>query len=156
HLPHGASAPSLRALRLEGIPGRGEVLDRHDDARAVRPVDSETAVNVQGKNILVLGLGDTGLSMARFLTRRKAGVRVADTRAAARGLGERRAPRPAVAGRGGAGLPEPCAGAARAAATRGVPPGGPPLADARGAGMPALGDIELFARSLDPAHPPLV
>src|SRR4030095_14863425 len=34
-----------------------------------------------GKNVLVLGLGDTGLSMTRWLARRGARVRVADTRA---------------------------------------------------------------------------
>ena len=32
--------------------------------------------------MVVLGLGDTGLSMARWLSRRKAQVRVADSRAA--------------------------------------------------------------------------
>ena len=38
-------------------------------------------MNPAGKNALVLGLGETGLSMARFLSRRGAHVRVADTNA---------------------------------------------------------------------------
>ncbi|MDP2640102.1 MAG: NAD(P)-binding protein, partial [Betaproteobacteria bacterium] len=37
-------------------------------------------MNLAGKNALVLGLGETGLSMARFLARRGARVRVTDTR----------------------------------------------------------------------------
>ena len=43
HLPHGAAAPPLRAEGLEGEPGRGALLDHHDDAGAVRPVDAEAA-----------------------------------------------------------------------------------------------------------------
>jgi len=35
-----------------------------------------------GKDVLVLGLGDTGLSCVRWLARRGARVRAADTRAA--------------------------------------------------------------------------
>jgi len=38
-------------------------------------------LNLNGKRVLVLGLGDTGLSMTRWLTRHGAEVRVADTRA---------------------------------------------------------------------------
>ena len=37
-------------------------------------------MNLASKHALVLGLGETGLSMARFLERRGARVRVADTR----------------------------------------------------------------------------
>ena len=43
-------------------------------------------MNLSGKNALVLGLGETGLSLARFLERRGARVRVADTRADPPGL----------------------------------------------------------------------
>ena len=43
-------------------------------------------MKLAGKNALVLGLGETGLSMARFLDRRGARVRVADTRDAPPGL----------------------------------------------------------------------
>ena len=37
-------------------------------------------MNLQSKNVLVLGLGDTGLSMARWLRKQGARVRVADSR----------------------------------------------------------------------------
>ena len=39
------------------------------------------AASLRGKKLLVLGLGDTGLSVARFAEREGAAVRVADTRA---------------------------------------------------------------------------
>ena len=38
-------------------------------------------LDLANRKVLVLGLGDTGLSMARWLTRRGAQVRVADSRA---------------------------------------------------------------------------
>ncbi|HEX8873325.1 MAG TPA: UDP-N-acetylmuramoyl-L-alanine--D-glutamate ligase, partial [Nitrosospira sp.] len=38
-------------------------------------------VDIKGKRVVVLGLGDTGLSMARWLVSRGAEVRAADTRA---------------------------------------------------------------------------
>ena len=41
HLPHGAAAPPLRALGLEGDAGRRAVLDHHHDAGARRSVDTE-------------------------------------------------------------------------------------------------------------------
>ena len=47
-------------------------------------------MNPAGKNALVLGLGETGLSMARFLSHRGARVRVADTRDDPPKLGARR------------------------------------------------------------------
>ena len=39
-------------------------------------------LELKGRKVVVLGLGDTGLSMARWLARRRAQVRVADSRAA--------------------------------------------------------------------------
>src|SRR5258708_33484572 len=72
---------------MERIAGRGPVLDHHHDAGPVRSVYFEAAVNFAGRKVLVLGLGDTGLSMAKWLARRGASVRVADTRAAPPRLG---------------------------------------------------------------------
>ena len=37
-------------------------------------------MNLQGKTVLVLGIGETGLSMAKWLSRCGAVVRAADTR----------------------------------------------------------------------------
>ena len=50
----------------------------------------------QGKEVLVLGLGDTGLSSVRWLAARGARVRAADTRAAPPALGALRAEHPGV------------------------------------------------------------
>ena len=60
---------------------------READARAVArrgcPKEAEALMKMrhQGRNAVVLGLGMTGLSMARHLARHGANVRVADTRA---------------------------------------------------------------------------
>ena len=68
---------------LEGEPGRGALLDHHHDAGAVRPVDAQAPMMrepafsllkpepmaLKGKRVLVLGLGDTGLSVARWVER---------------------------------------------------------------------------------------
>src|SRR5207237_4126761 len=95
HLPHGAAASPLRARRLEGKPGGGALLDHHHDAGALRPLDAQAAMMresalrllprpepfaLAGRRVLVLGLGDTGLSLARYAERNEARVRIADTR----------------------------------------------------------------------------
>src|SRR5690606_10551304 len=81
-LPHGAAAPPLRARRLEGNPGRRALLDHHHHARAVRAVDAEAAMrNLSGLLVLVLGIGESGLAMARWCARAGARLRVADSRA---------------------------------------------------------------------------
>src|SRR5262249_37191297 len=89
----------LRARGLEGKPGRRALLDHHHDACAVRPLDPEAAltmnmrapafnlalqprpVRLAGKRVLVLGLGDTGLAVARWVAREGGTARAADTRA---------------------------------------------------------------------------
>ena len=102
-LLHGAAAPPLRAGRLEGNAGGGALLDHHHPAGAVRPVDAEDQVmELAGKHVLVLGLGESGLACARWCARQGAAVRVADTRPEPPYLGElRRAvpPAPTSAGR---------------------------------------------------------
>ncbi len=108
-------------------------------------------MNHDGKHVLVLGLGESGLAMALWLQRCGARLRVADTRAAP------------------ARLPQLMAGAAEAAFVGGafdaalldgidliaVSPGLSPLhelaaisAAADAAGIPVVGEIELFAQAL--------
>jgi UDP-N-acetylmuramoylalanine--D-glutamate ligase len=53
-------------------------------------------VNFAGRKALVLGLGDTGLSMAKWLSRHGAAVRVADTRSQPPQLAALRSSLPAV------------------------------------------------------------
>ena len=50
-------------------------------------------MNYENRNAVVLGLGLTGLSLARYLARHGARVRVADTRAAAAARAPRSPPR---------------------------------------------------------------
>jgi UDP-N-acetylmuramoylalanine--D-glutamate ligase len=56
----------------------------------------------EGRKVLVLGLGDTGLSCIRWLAKRGAKVRAADSREAPPGLGAVREKFPGVAVRLGA------------------------------------------------------
>jgi UDP-N-acetylmuramoylalanine--D-glutamate ligase len=100
------------------------------------------------RKVLVLGLGDTGLSMTRWLDRGGARVSVADTRV-----------RPPHAATLAAELPHVplTTGAVDAALFRdidaiaispGIDPREPPTADAIRSGVQTVGDIELFAGGL--------
>ncbi|RFP22934.1 UDP-N-acetylmuramoyl-L-alanine--D-glutamate ligase [Duganella sp. BJB488] len=106
----------------------------------------------EGKNALVLGLGESGLAMALWLARSGARVRVADTREAPERLPALRAAVPDadfVAGPFGAALLEGVDFVA-------VSPGLAPYRElkeiapaATAAGMPVWGEIELFAQALE-------
>ncbi|MCW5604683.1 MAG: UDP-N-acetylmuramoyl-L-alanine--D-glutamate ligase [Burkholderiales bacterium] len=105
-------------------------------------------MELQGRKTLVLGLGDTGWSMTRWLVRRGAQVRVADTR--------REPPHAAVLARE---LPQVAVTAgpfdARdfddadlVAISPGIDRREPPVSDAIRRGVPVVGDVELFAQAL--------
>jgi len=105
-------------------------------------------LELDGRKVIVLGLGDTGLSMARWVAARGARVTVADTRAAppqAAALA-RELPR-AVIECGG--FRE---GSLRAADLIAISPGvdrrQPEIAAAIKRGTPVAGDVELFAQAL--------
>ncbi len=105
-------------------------------------------MNLAGKNALVLGLGETGLSMARFLARRGARVRVADTRdnpPNLAALGEK-VPQAELAL--GAYRDQSFAGVDLIAISPGVPLATPQVRAAAARGVPVVGDIELFAQAL--------
>ena len=95
---------------------------------------------LRGKRLLVLGLGDTGLSVARFAAREGARVRVADTRA--------EPPRRAdfsgefAAGPFGASLLD---GMDLVCISPGLPLDSPLIRTALERRVPVLGDVELFA-----------
>lgn len=105
----------------------------------------------EGKKTLVLGLGESGLAMARWLARCGASVRVADTRAEPQRLPALRESVPGA---------EFVAGAFAASLLDGVDfvavsPGLTPLRElaeinpaAAAAGIPVWGEIELFAQAL--------
>jgi UDP-N-acetylmuramoylalanine--D-glutamate ligase len=138
---------------MEGEPGRGAILDHQHDAGADRPVDAEDPViRFDGKTVLVVGLGETGLAIARFADACGGRVRVADSRAEpplrAR-LQEVVPDAEFVAGPFGEHLLDGCA---LAVVSPGLSPSHPPLKPlvdaARARAVELIGEIELFARAL--------
>ena len=109
-------------------------------------------MDLAGKRVLVLGLGETGLSMARWLSREGADVRVADTRAAPPALEQLRRALPSVAIACGAFADSIFAEIDLIAISPGVPIADPAVSRARARGVPVVGDIELFAQAL-PSEP---
>jgi UDP-N-acetylmuramoylalanine--D-glutamate ligase len=111
------------------------------------------AMNLAGKQTLVLGLGASGLSMARWLASRGARVRVADTRATPP-CGEQLARElPQVQVRTGPFREEPFREAELIAISPGLPVSDPLVAQAAARGVEVIGDIELFARALPEIAP---
>jgi UDP-N-acetylmuramoylalanine--D-glutamate ligase len=106
------------------------------------------SLNLSGKNVLVLGLGDTGLSCVRWLAARGAQVSVADSRVAppqATRLSELLPQVPVHAG----GFDDAMLQAADLIiASPGVSLAEPAVARAVAAGVEAVGDVELFARAI--------
>jgi UDP-N-acetylmuramoylalanine--D-glutamate ligase len=95
---------------------------------------------LRGKRLLVLGLGDTGLSVARFAEREGAAVRVADTRP--------NPPRRAEFGgefRGGPFSAALLDGVELVCISPGLPLDSDLVRGALARGLPVLGDVELFA-----------
>ncbi|TMH54323.1 MAG: UDP-N-acetylmuramoyl-L-alanine--D-glutamate ligase, partial [Betaproteobacteria bacterium] len=105
-------------------------------------------MNFAGRKVLVLGLGDTGLSMAKWLARRGASVRVADTRTAPPRLAELERSLPSVTANCGPFRDEMFTDIDLVAISPGVPLAEPAVRRALDAGMEVAGDIELFAQAL--------
>jgi UDP-N-acetylmuramoylalanine--D-glutamate ligase len=101
---------------------------------------------------VVLGLGQSGLAMARALSDGGVDVRVADTRAEPPMLAALRAELPRVRFAGGAFDPALLEGATLLALSPGLSPthsaAAPLVAAAKKAGIEVVGEIELFARAL--------
>jgi UDP-N-acetylmuramoylalanine--D-glutamate ligase len=100
------------------------------------------------KNVLVLGLGETGLSMVRWLSAQGAHLRVADSRNEPPGLAEAAqhvAVEQIFCGAFSDALFE---GIDLIAISPGVPLCDPDVARAAARGIPVVGDIELFAQHL--------
>ena len=106
------------------------------------------------KKVLVLGLGETGLSMVRWLSAQGACLRVADSRAVPPGLDE--AGQHVAAGQifCGAFSDALFDGVDLLAISPGVPLRDPVVAKAVARGIPVAGDIELFAQQLIEQHEP--
>jgi len=101
-----------------------------------------------GRKVVVLGLGDTGLSMTRWLTRHGADVRVADTRAEPPHAAWLARELPRVALATGTFSDETLRGADLVAISPGLDRREAPIARAIERGVPVAGDVELFAQAL--------
>jgi len=101
-----------------------------------------------GKRVLVLGLGDTGLSMTRWLARHGARVSVADTRTAPPHSRTLAAGHPDITLAAGPWRADLFRDADAIAISPGLDRREPLVADALARGIPVVGDIEIFARAL--------
>ena len=100
----------------------------------------EPGLSLVEKRVLVLGLGDTGVSVARWVEREGGRVRAADTRAAPPGMAR-------FAGElhTGAFTSGLLAGVDLVCISPGLSLAQPLVREARDKGIPVVGDIELFA-----------
>jgi len=105
-------------------------------------------MELAGRNALVLGLGVSGLSMARWLRHCGARVRVADTRAAPPCAAQLRRESPDLRVDIGALRRDSFEDAELIAISPGVSLAEPLVETAAGRGVPVVGDIELFAQAL--------
>jgi len=114
----------------------------------VLPVTVMTQMFDKARRTLVVGLGETGLSVARYLSRRGVPVAVVDSRARPPGLDRMRGEELAdVALFLGGFSDEAFERAERIVLSPGVPLSEPHVAAARARGIPVIGDIELFAQA---------
>lgn len=98
---------------------------------------------------LIIGLGLSGMSAARYLHAQGRCVRVMDSRVQPPGAGELQQQLPQVPQHLGGFDTDWIAAAARLIVSPGVDPATPAIAQARAAGKEVIGDIELFARDVD-------
>jgi UDP-N-acetylmuramoylalanine--D-glutamate ligase len=105
-------------------------------------------MELSGRKVLVLGLGETGLSMARWVARAGGVVRAADTRAAPPALAAQRAAVPQAEAVTGPFADRLLHGVELVAASPGVAVAAPVVQAALARGLEVVGDVELFARFL--------
>jgi len=105
--------------------------------------------HISGKQVLVLGLGDTGLSMALYLSRQGARVHVADSRAAPPMASRLTELVPTAVLHTGPFRADLFQKIALIAISPGVDKREPLIAKAVAGGVPIVGDIELFAKALN-------
>ncbi len=105
-------------------------------------------VALAGKRVLVLGLGDTGLSVARWVAREGGLARVADTRAQPPRLAALRSTAPGAQSICGAFTPQLLEGIDLVCVSPGLSLGEGVLQEALARGLPIVGDIELFSWAL--------
>lgn len=105
-------------------------------------------MDLHDKLVLVIGLGETGLAMAKWLARQGARVRVADSRAAPPNVGALRAAVPDAELIAGPFVEQTFAGVALIAISPGVPVQEAAVQQAVARGVPLVSEIELFVRGV--------
>ncbi len=105
-------------------------------------------LELKGRKVLVLGLGETGMSLTRWLSRHGAHVTVADTRASPPHAAGLQRDLPGVRLECGEFRDATVEAAEMIAISPGVDRRTPALCAAISRGVPVVGDIELFARAL--------
>src|SRR5487761_2081499 len=134
---------------MEGDAGGGAILDYHHAAGIawIGNIKAEMKT-LNDKSVLILGLGETGLSMVRWLACKGADLRVADSRAEPPGLDEVAtlvADEQIFCGPFDDSL---LLGIDMIAISPGIPLSEPLVCAALARGIPVAGDIELFAQQL--------
>jgi len=104
---------------------------------------------LRNQSVLVIGLGETGLSLARWLTAQGAQVCVADSRATPPGADTLYKEMPQVDAHFGPFRDESLIGIERIAISPGVPLAEPFVQRAIARGIPVVGDIELLAQEIN-------
>ncbi|MFZ4538247.1 UDP-N-acetylmuramoyl-L-alanine--D-glutamate ligase [Propionivibrio sp.] len=102
-------------------------------------------MNLHGKHVLVIGLGETGLAMAKWLTRQGAVVRVADSRLQPPNVDALRRVAPQAELLAGPFVEAAFSGIDLIAISPGVPVQEPQVKAAAERGIPLVSEIELFA-----------
>ncbi len=108
---------------------------------------------LRNQSVLVIGLGETGLSLARWLTAQGAQVCAADSRATPPGADTLYKEMPQVDAHFGPFRDESLIGIDRIAISPGVPLAEPFVQRAIARGIPVVGDIELLAQEINAASP---
>ncbi len=103
-------------------------------------------IALKDKKVLVLGLGDTGLSALRWLNRQGARLSVADTRDTPPGVDVLKSELPAVQVHTGPFTAAMFSGVDLVVASPGVPLSEPEIQAAMQHGVTVVGDVELFAQ----------
>jgi UDP-N-acetylmuramoylalanine--D-glutamate ligase len=112
--------------------------------------------DLRDKSVLVLGLGETGLSLARYLKEQGAKLRIADSRDAPPNLVKLQKELPKADVRCGVFRGELLDGIDLVAISPGVPMTEPLVQKALSLRIPVVGDIELFARALPQQDKPRI
>lgn len=124
-------------------------MDYYDHPCVNRIVDIEIEMNLRGKKVLVMGMGETGLSMAKWLMRLGAEVRVADSRLNPPYLETLTDLMPAEALHLGEFETRLLEDISLIALSPGVPLIDPLIQQAKKQGIPVVGDIALFNLALE-------